>query len=84
MFSFMRISENAFSDIRMKENIQHLGALTDSGANLYSWDWKPEYRDLVGADKGAGVIAQEIMESSPDAVSVDESTGFYKVDYSKV
>jgi hypothetical protein len=74
----------AFSDIRMKENIQHLGALTDSGANLYSWDWKPEYRDLVGADKGAGVIAQEIMESSPDAVSVDESTGFYKVDYSKV
>lgn len=74
----------AFSDIRMKENIQHLGTLTDSGANLYSWDWKPEYRDLVGADKGAGVIAQEIMESNPGAVSVDESTGFYQVDYSKV
>lgn len=73
----------AFSDIRMKENIQRVGK-TESGTNLYAWSWKPEYRDLVDADMGMGVIAQEVMETNPEAVSVDDETGFYKVDYSKV
>lgn len=73
----------AFSDVRMKENITPVGR-TESGANLYSWSWKPEYRDLVDADMGMGVIAQEILETNPEAVSVDDETGFYKVDYSKV
>ena len=73
----------AFSDARLKENIQLLGT-TEGGYNLYSWDWKEEFKDLVGDKPRAGVLAQELLETNPEAVLVDEETGYYKVDYSKV
>lgn len=63
-----------FSDRRLKENIRHVGK-TVGGNNVY------HYR-IFDRDE-YGVMAQELLEKQPEAVSVDPS-GFLLVDYSKV
>ena len=68
----------ALSDSRLKENITHLGE--DRGYNVYSWDWNDTARSMGVDDPTVGVIAQEVMETTPEAVSVHES-GYYMVDY---
>lgn len=72
---------NAFSDIRLKENIQFTGSR--NGINYYKWDWTDEAKAIVGNQGTEGVLAQEVMADYPDAVSMDDS-GFLKVDYSKL
>lgn len=63
----------AFSDMRLKSNIQQTGSTID-GRNWYTWDW------LIDTDQPAyGVIAQEnadVADVGPD--------GFLRVDYSRV
>jgi len=66
------------SDARLKENITYLGE--DRGHNVYSWDWNDTARSMGVDDPTVGVIAQEVMETTPEAVSVHES-GYYMVDY---
>ena len=47
---------------------------------MYSWDWN-ELAKGLGIDAGTiGVIAQEVMEYMPQAVS-EHTDGYYVVDY---
>lgn len=71
----------AFSDIRLKKDIVKIGQ-TEKGINLYTWTWNEIGRRLTGRLKGIGVIAQEIREIIPEAVTVDQ--GWLRVDYNKV
>lgn len=62
------------SDIRAKENIEKIG--TKNGYPVYEFNYigKPE--------RWRGVMAQDVLEITPDAVSVDPADGLYQVDYS--
>lgn len=69
------------SDIRLKTNITHTRTL-DNGVKVYSWNWSEEGRDLAHAwQPSHGVIAQEVAEIYPEAVTITES-GYLAVDYS--
>jgi hypothetical protein len=70
------------SDVRLKENIEFIGK-TQSGSNLYKWDWNQKGLEIVGDQPPYGVLAQEIQETNPDAVVVGND-GYLRVDYSKV
>ena len=70
----------AFSDIRLKENIKHLGA--EDGQNWYSWDWNEEASELGLTGSDTGVMAHEVYESKPEAIS--EYEGYIMVDYSQL
>lgn len=63
------------SDRRLKEDIKEVGALP-SGLKTYEYRYKGEPQKFVG------VMADEVREVFPDAVS--EQDGFLQVDYSKI
>jgi len=67
-----------FSDVRLKKNIQRIGKYT------YTWEWN-EKAEEIGANvyPTTGVIAQEVMEITPEAVFRGDH-GYLMVDYSKV
>lgn len=65
-----------FSDLRLKTDVKPIGR-TAGGHNLYSWKWKD------GSGYDTGVIAQEVQQIRPDAVTQDTS-GYLMVDYSKI
>lgn len=73
----------AASDKRLKEDIRLFDTLPN-GVKIYTWTWNEEAK-RVGADKtpGFGVIAQEIMETHPDAVVLGED-GYLKVNYGMI
>ena len=64
-----------FSDARLKEDILPIGQ-TAGGAKLYSYS--------IFGRRETGVLAQELAQTQPDAVSLDPESGFFIVDYSKV
>lgn len=66
-----------FSDKRLKENIEFVDNV--DGVNVYDFDYIDK---SIGADRYRGVMAQEIKDSHPDAIS--EISGFMMVDYSKL
>lgn len=72
----------AFSDIRMKENIEMVGK-TDAGFTIYEYDYKPEFKDVAGHGRFRGVMAQEVEQRIPEAISVAPN-GYKMVDYSMV
>ena len=61
-----------FSDVRLKENISHVG-VSDAGINIYRF----KYKGVDGVFEG--VMANEV----PWATTLSEN-GYYMVDYSKV
>jgi len=67
------------SDKRMKQDIKFLRK--EKGHNVYSWNWNDKAKS-IGWDKypTKGVIAQEVMEYMPEAVSKD-ANGYYMVNY---
>jgi hypothetical protein len=66
------------SDVRLKENIVPLGEA--DGHNIYLFD----YRDPAdGVGRQVGVMAQEVLETRPDAV-LRRADGMLMVDYSKL
>lgn len=71
------------SDQRLKENVQQVYTRKD-GVKIYTWEWNSTAKEL-GIDQHStfGVIAQEIAETHPDAVSVGDH-GYMMVNYSKV
>jgi hypothetical protein len=70
------------SDIRLKENIEPF--MTLNGVKLYTWDWNEKAHDIGVDDQPAiGVIADELMQTHPDAVSAGED-GYLRVDYTRV
>jgi hypothetical protein len=64
------------SDIRLKQDIMHLGRL-DNGINLYRYRYK--WSDQVYV----GVMAQEVAQIIPDAVERG-ADGYLRVDYARV
>ena len=70
------------SDIRVKQDIVQVGRL-DNGFPLYAFQYKPEFRDECGHGFHIGVMAQDIEQVIPDAVSV-HADGYKMVDYGKV
>jgi len=73
---------NTSSDARLKENIadaEDAGAKVDA-IQVRQFDWKAD-----GAHQDYGMIAQELLEVAPEAVSGDpESDDMMGVDYSKL
>ena len=69
------------SDIRMKENIEHIGWLPN-GLPVYTYEYKPEFRDdpFAGHGKHIGVMAQEVEQVMPEAV-ITRADGIKLVDY---
>lgn len=74
----------AMSDIRTKENIKLIGK-TKGGHNLYSFEYKKEFKDSEYAGHGnfIGVMAQEVEKTIPNAVFVG-SDGYKVVNYSLI
>ena len=71
--------ESLPSDIRLKENIEHLE--TVEGIRYYTWDWNQEAK-RVGLNHGPtwGVMAQEIQKTHPQAI-VEGPQGYLLVNY---
>ena len=66
---------SAFSDERLKENIQPVGK-TDDGLTIATYNYK-------GTDKPQlGLIAQEVAIKKPEAVR-RHGSGFLMIDYGK-
>jgi len=67
-----------FSDVRLKKDINY--SHIENGLNIYTWNWNCTAKELGIDSMEKGVLAQEILNTRPDAVSIDDS-GYYKVDY---
>lgn len=63
------------SDADLKENAEIVGQ-TPGGANIYEYD--------IFGRRERGVMAQELLQTQPEAVYQDPESGFFMVDYSKV
>jgi len=72
----------AKSDIRVKQDITKVGYL-DNGFPLYSFQYKPEFRDEAGHGFRIGVMAQDVEQVIPEAVIVG-ADGYKMVNYGKV
>ena len=72
----------AISDISLKTNIEPVGKLPN-GINLYTWDWNEEGKRIAGDAPTYGVIAQEVQEVAPEAVTRGDH-GYLMVNYSKL
>ncbi|MFC0246404.1 tail fiber domain-containing protein [Falsochrobactrum ovis] len=66
---------NAFSDRRLKENVERVG--TEHGLPIY------EFNYIGQSERYRGVMADDVMGVKPEAVSLHES-GFYQVDYGQI
>ncbi|MEO6387294.1 MAG: tail fiber domain-containing protein [Croceibacterium sp.] len=71
---------NGASDPAFKENVVRVGEHA-AGFGLYLFDYKPEFRDAFGHSRQFGVMADEVEQIVPEAVSVDDS-GYRFVNYS--
>lgn len=69
-----------FSDRRLKSNIKFIGE--ESGIRKYKWTWNKLAEALGLSGQGHGVMADEVEESHPDAVSIQD--GYLIVDYQKL
>jgi hypothetical protein len=70
------------SDIAIKENIRQVGVLSN-GLGVYEYEYKPAYKNTWGHGQQIGVMAQEVEQIIPEAVSVHPD-GYKMVDYSKI
>jgi hypothetical protein len=76
MFTFTRAM---MSDRRAKENVVRVGQHS-AGIGLYLFDYKPEFRDACGHGRQLGVMADEVQQIMPRAVSLHPD-GYKRVDY---
>ncbi len=67
---------NMASDIRLKENISKTG-VSPSGIPIY------EFNYIGGSNRYSGAMAQDLLETNPEAVSMDMS-GHYMVNYNNI
>ncbi len=71
----------AASDIQLKQNIKFIGTI--NGHRFYTWDWNDIGLRIAGDQPAVGVLAQELLHTKPDAVSIG-SDGYLRVNYSMV
>lgn len=69
----------AMSDRRLKQDIVKIG-MHPAGFRVYLFDYKPDYRDAWGHGRQFGVMADEVKQAIPVAVSVHPD-GYKMVDY---
>ena len=69
-----------FSDRRLKKNIKFF--TTIKGFNWYEWDWNTVANKMGLEGSCSGVMADEIVDTHPEAVSLKDL--FLFVDYSKI
>jgi hypothetical protein len=67
------------SDIRTKENITQVYWLPN-GLPVYTYEYKPEFKDEAGHGVHIGVMAQEVEQIMPEAVITRED-GYKMVNY---
>ncbi|QDP64552.1 MAG: hypothetical protein Tp1100DCM00d2C33371621_10 [Prokaryotic dsDNA virus sp.] len=67
------------SDKRLKDNITLIGQ-SKKGHNVYTWTWNKLAKKLNINSPTIGVLAQEVMETNPDAVTKNND-GYYMVNY---
>ena len=72
----------AGSDINIKQNIK-LISKTKGGHNLYSFEYKKEFKDREGHGSFIGVMAQEVEKLIPEAVVLSKD-GYKMVNYSLI
>ena len=73
-----------FSDERLKENIEVLKVMPN-GIEIVSWTWNETAKKLGLTNSfNFGVIAQQVKDILPNAVRMDESSGYYRVNYSEI
>ena len=65
----------AQSDIKLKENIEHVG-VSPQGYNIYEFNYKG------GEVRFRGAMAQDVLKKHPMAVGIDQNN--LTVDYSKI
>ena len=70
------------SDVRLKKDIQYLGK-HEKGFGIYKWNWNDDAKAMGINDRTVGVLAQELIEFMPEAVSVHPK-GYLQVDYNLV
>jgi hypothetical protein len=68
-----------YSDIRMKENIKQVHWLPN-GLPVYTYEYKPEFKDIAGHGVHIGVMAQEVEMVKPEAV-ITNADGYKMVNY---
>ena len=69
----------AFSDIRMKENIKQVNWMPN-GLPVYTYEYKPEFKDIAGHGQYVGVMAQDVEMVQPEAV-ITNANGYKMVNY---
>ena len=77
-----RLPPVAGSDVAIKENIRKIGVL-ENGLNVYEYEYKAPYKATWGHGQQIGVMAQEVEQIIPEAVSVHPD-GYKMVDYSMI
>jgi len=82
LFDFVSDLVKAISDVRLKKNIEFVGK-NKQGFNIYKWDWNDKANELGEFGSEVGVLAQELMETHPERVSLHDS-GYYQVDYTGI
>lgn len=70
----------ALSDRRLKDNIEPIGEY--NGHKIYRWNWNDKAAELGLSGSDSGVIAQEVEEYAPYAVT--EVSGYKAVIYSEL
>lgn len=70
------------SDRRVKEDIVRIGR-HPLGLDIYRFRYKAHYAALYGAGRQVGVMADEVLEKYPDAVS-RHADGYLMVDYGRL
>lgn len=71
------------SDPSYKVDVTRIGTHEKLGIGIYSWTYLPEYAQKWGYGRIVGVMADELAEVLPEAVSKD-ADGHTVVDYSRV
>lgn len=71
-----QLAASGGSDVKLKENIEHIGNDDFTGLPIYDFNYKGD------GDRYRGVIAQDVEKVMPDAVT--ERNGVKYVDYNKL
>jgi len=82
-----QLGGSLFSDRRLKDNIKHIGK--ENGFNLYEFNYLKggdPYLNLVLDTENTyiGVMADEVENTNPEAITVDPESGYKMVDYNKI
>ncbi|KAL7451167.1 hypothetical protein ACHAWC_009434 [Mediolabrus comicus] len=77
-----------YSDRRLKHNVNLIGE-SSTGIPIYSFQYRDgiklaDSRALDTKSTFVGVMAQDLLELAPHAVTKNEEDGYYRVDYSQI